>query len=105
VQPIDTQLALKLDVQVRTGAVVGSVMPGSPAAAAGIMPQDIIQHFDGKAVDGPRTLQLLVERLEVGKVYPVKIRRDGKNRTIKITLTEMPSPDNIRPRRRRRPQE
>lgn len=105
VQPIDTQLALKLDVQVRTGAVVGSVMPGSPAAAAGIMPQDIIQHFDGKAIDGPRTLQLLVERLEVGKVYPVKIRRDGKNRTIKITLTEMPSPDNIRPRRRRRPQE
>lgn len=105
VQAIDTQLAQRLDVQIRTGAVVGSVMPGSPAAAAGIIPQDIIQHFDGKAVDGPRTLQLLVERLEVGKVYPVKIRRNGKNRTIKITLTEMPSPDNIRPRRRRRPQE
>ncbi len=105
VQPIDTQLARKLDVQVRTGAVVGSVMPGSPAAAAGILPQDIIQHFDGKAIEGPRTLQLIVERLEVGKVYPVKIRRDGKNRTIKITVTEMPSRDNIRPRRRGRPQE
>ncbi len=105
VKPIDTQLARRRDVQVRTGTVVGSVMPGSPAAAAGLLPQDIIQHFDGKAIDGPRTLQLLVERLEVGKVYPVKIRRDGKDRTIQITLTEMPSPDNIQPRRRRRPQE
>ncbi len=105
VKPIDTQLARKRDVQVRTGTVVGSVMPGSPAAAAGLLPQDIIQHFDGKAIDGPRTLQLLVERLEVGKVYPVKIRRDGKDRTIQITLTEMPSPDNIQPRRRRQPQE
>jgi len=105
VRPIDAQLARQFDIKIGGGAIIGEVMQDSPAAKSGLVPKDIIQHFDGKAIDGPRMLQSIVERLEVGKTYPVKIRRGGKNQTVKVTVAEMPTSDNIRPRRGGRPRE
>ena len=75
-------------------------MQDSPAARAGLTPKDIIQTFDGQTVNGPRKLQSIVERLEVSKTYQVKLRRDGKTRTIQVTVAEMPESNRIRPRRR-----
>ena len=105
VRPVDAQLAQKLDIKIGTGAIVGQVMEGSPAAKAGLTPEDIIQTFDGQDINGPRELQSIVERLEVGKTYPVKVLRDGKTQTIKVTVAEMPASDRIRSRRRERPRE
>ena len=98
VRPIDAQLARQFKIKIGAGAIIGEVMQNSPAAKSGLLPQDIIQHFDGKAIDGPRKLQSIVERLEVGKTYPVKIRRGGKNQTVKVTVAQMPASDKIRPR-------
>ena len=98
VRPIDAQLARQFKIKIGAGAIIGEVMQNSPAAKSGLLPQDIIQHFDGKAIDGPRKLQSIVERLEVGKTYPVKIRRGGKNQTVKVTVAMMPASDKIRPR-------
>ena len=105
VRPIDAQLARQFKIKIGAGAIIGEVMQNSPAAKSGLVPQDIIQHFDGKAIDGPRMLQSIVERLEVGKTYPVKIRRGGKNQTVKVTVAQMPTSDSIRPRRSGRPRE
>ena len=103
VQPIDAQVARQFDIQIGAGAIIGGVMPNSPAAKAGLSPKDIIQSFDGKTINGPRKLQSIVERLEVGKTYPVKIRRDGKQQTVKVTVAEMPATsDRIRQRFRAR---
>ena len=98
VRPIDAQLARQFKIKIGAGAIIGEVMQNSPAAKSGLLPQDIIQHFDGQAIDGPRKLQSIVERLEVGKTYPVKIRRGGKNQTVKVTVAMMPASDKIRPR-------
>ena len=103
VQPIDAQVARQFDIQIGAGAIIGGVMPNSPAAKAGLSPKDIIQSFDGKTINGPRKLQSIVERVEVGKTYPVKIRRDGKQQTVKVTVAEMPATsDRIRQRFRER---
>ena len=103
VEPIDARVARQFDIRIGAGAIIGQVMQNSPAAKAGLSPKDIIQSFDGKAINGPRKLQSIVERLEVGKTYPVKIRRDGKQQTVKVTVAEMPaSSDRIRQRFRER---
>jgi len=103
VQPIDAQAARQFDIKIGAGAIIGQVMQNSPAAKAGLSPKDIIQTFDGKTINGPRKLQSIVERLEVGKTYAVKIRRDGKQQTVKVTVAEMPaSSDRIRQRFRER---
>ena len=105
VRPVDSQLARQFDIKIGAGAIIGQVMEGSPAAKAGLTPKDIIQTFDSQAIDGPRKLQSIDERLEGGKTYPVKVLRDGKTRTIKVTVAEMPASDRIRSRRRERPRE
>ena len=70
-----------------------------------LSPKDIIQTFDGQSVNGPRKLQSIVERLEVGKSYPVKLLRAGKTQSIKVTVAEMPESPRLRPRRREQPRE
>ncbi|HLY81821.1 MAG TPA: trypsin-like peptidase domain-containing protein, partial [Acidimicrobiales bacterium] len=44
-----------------TGAVVSSVQPASPAAAAGLVAGDTITSMDGKAVDSAQTLSTLTK--------------------------------------------
>ena len=105
VRPIDARLARQFDIKIGSGAIVGQVMPESPAAKAGLTPQDIIQTFDGQSVNGPRKLQSIVERLEVGKSYPVKLLRNGKAQSLKVTVAEMPESPRLRPQRREQPRE
>ncbi|HCK54911.1 MAG TPA: hypothetical protein DIC23_16970, partial [Planctomycetaceae bacterium] len=105
VRPIDARLARQFDIKIGSGAIVGQVMPESPAAKAGLTPQDIIQTFDGQSVNGPRKLQSIVERLEVGKSYPVKLLRGGKTQSLKVTVAEMPESPRLRPQRREQPRE
>ena len=58
---------------------------------------------DGGDIHVLEAMQSIVERLEVGKTYPVKIRRDGKQQTVKVTVAEMAaSSDRIRQRFRER---
>jgi serine protease Do len=75
------------------GALVGSVLPGGPAAAAGIQPNDLLLKLDGKdiTVRFDEEIPLLnqqVAALRPGQTVNAVIRRDGADRTVKITLDE-----------------
>ena len=98
VRPIDATLARELKIEIGAGAIIGQIVQDSPAAKAGLATRDVIQTFNGETVNGPRKLQSIVERLEVGKTYVAKIRREGKPRTIEIIVAEMPSPEKLRPK-------
>ena len=50
--PLNPALAARLGVQIQDGAVIGQVVPGSPAAAAGLQPEDIITAIDGAITAG-----------------------------------------------------
>ena len=93
VQPVDARIARKYQAQLGRGTIVGQVMQGSPAAKAGVQTDDIILKFNRQNVVGPRSLQGIVERLEVGKSYTMQILRSGKNVNLKVTVAEMPSRD------------
>ena len=63
---VEGQLLAELEVLTpqppMPGAVVRSVMPGGPAARAGLRPGDRITAVDGQAVSNPAQLTQLVER-------------------------------------------
>ncbi|MFP6769440.1 MAG: trypsin-like peptidase domain-containing protein [Planctomycetaceae bacterium] len=99
VRPVDAKVARKFDVKIGQGAIVGQVMQESPAARAGLVTDDIILKFNNQVVNGPRSLQGIVERLEVGKTYAMSVRRSGKARPIKVTVAEMPKRPRLVPRR------
>jgi serine protease Do len=72
------------------GVLVARVMPGQPAANAGIENGDVIVEFGGQPVDGLNALQALVAAKQPGEKVPVRIRRDGNELILEVTLGERP---------------
>ncbi len=89
--PLDRRMADKLGVRDRRGVLVSDVVPESPAAAAGVQPLDVITGFDGRDIEGPRDLQQVVERSEIGQQHSLRVLRDGKPLTLEIAVRPLPT--------------
>jgi S1-C subfamily serine protease len=68
------------------GAVVQTVMTGSPAAAAGLAPGDVVVRAAGKLVSGRPDLVAAVRGLRPQDQLDVQYLRDGKPHTVTVTL-------------------
>jgi serine protease Do len=89
IQNLDPNLSKRFGLDRPTGALVGQVMPGSPAEKAGIQPGDVILGFDGKRVGSSPELTPMVAATPVGRKVPVEVLRDGKRRTIQVTIGKL----------------
>jgi serine protease Do/serine protease DegQ len=87
IQPLTPELAESFGLAKTTGALVNQIIPGSPAAQAGVRRGDVLLSFDGREVRGVRELQLLVASTPVGRQVPLVLLRDGKRLTVSVTLT------------------
>jgi S1-C subfamily serine protease len=73
------------------GAQVRTVMPGGPAARAGLRPGDQITAVDGLAVRSPAQLTQLVERNGVGRVMRLNLVREGRPLVAELIPVELSS--------------
>jgi serine protease Do len=73
------------------GALVGDVTPNSPARKAGLEKGDIILGINGQPVNGSAELRMHVSLMAPGTKVEVKVFRDGAEKTIPLTLAEMPT--------------
>jgi S1-C subfamily serine protease len=73
------------------GAQVRSVMPGGPAARAGLKPGDVITASAGQVVKSPAQLTQLVERNGVGKPMALVVQRGGQAVSLQVTPVELSS--------------
>ena len=71
------------------GALVRSVLPGSPAAAAGLRPGDVIVAVEGRPLPGPSQMIAAVESNGVGRPMAVRFQRNGADINVQITPTAM----------------
>jgi Do/DeqQ family serine protease len=85
-QDLDQELATALGVEPGKGAVVTRVAAGSPAAAAGIKPGDVISAIDGKPVRSRADLANLEGLLPVGSTVRVTLLREGATLTVTAAL-------------------
>jgi Do/DeqQ family serine protease len=89
-EPLTKELAQSLGLADTRGALVARVSPGSPAAAAGLAPNDVVVGFDGAAVEDYRHLQRLSAEAEAGRRVKLEIVRKRERRTVEVTLAEAP---------------
>ena len=85
-QGVDRDLAKSFGLDKPKGALVNQVFAGSPADKAKIEPGDIITQYNGKDVDSIEELPPMVGRTEVGETVKVVVVRDGKEKTLKVTI-------------------
>ncbi|MEM6683008.1 MAG: DegQ family serine endoprotease [Pseudomonadota bacterium] len=92
-QNLTPDIAESMGLASAEGALVSSVNEGGPAEKAGFQPGDVIVELGGKEVESLNKLLLMLGRSKVGAKVPVKIFRDGKPKTLKVTLAERPGQD------------
>src|SRR5205814_1197708 len=66
------------------------VMPGTPAAKAGLQRGDVITAVAGQAVSDPRALREAIHRAEAGKEISLTVQRGREKKEIKARLEELP---------------
>jgi len=89
IQDLNPELAKEFGLSESNGALVSDVTEDSAAAAAGLKSGDVIIEFEGKPVQDSRNLRLAVARYAPGTKVTVKVLRQGKEQTFKVTLKEM----------------
>lgn len=78
IQPVTADTAKALGLAEAKGALVGDVIPNSPAGKAGFQIRDVITAYDGHQIEEFEELPLLVANTEVGTKVTVDLLRDGK---------------------------
>jgi len=96
IQDVTADLAESFDMDKPRGALVSRVLPDSPASRAGFEVGDVILAFNGDEVNHSKDLPPLVGRTPVNESVPVRVLRQGKTRTLKVVIGELPAEDEIR---------
>jgi len=91
IQEVTKEIAEAVKLKKPEGALIASVAEKSPADKAGVKAGDIILEFDGKKIDNMRTLPKVVASTKVGKDVQLKIWRNKKLITKKLTLGRLES--------------
>ncbi len=84
-------IGITIGDQTDRGAVIRSVEPNSPAAKAGLKEGDVILEFNKENVAGVQQLTRLVRETPVGRTVDVKIRRDNREQTLRVTTERSPN--------------
>jgi S1-C subfamily serine protease len=104
-QPLYPQLAKKLGLDTEFGALIATVVPGGPAAKAGLRGGDgsikfqaaeyetggdVIVEVEGEEVTEPDSLIRLIDEKAPGEKIKLTILRDNKRQDVEVTLGKRP---------------
>lgn len=90
IQSVTPELADSFNTPFQKGSViVNNVNDKTPALAAGIKQGDIITQFDGQPISGTKNFQQLVVNSHIGTAVPLKIYRDGAEKTISVKIGKL----------------
>ena len=93
IQPIDDSSAQAMGLNTRMGALVADVVDDGPAEKAGVETGDVILEFNNVKVSSVDNLRNTVSASKPNRQYDLIIIRDGKKKTLKVRLEEMPGDD------------
>ena len=74
----------------RSGALVQSVIPQSPAEEGGLRRGDLVINAGGNAINDPRSLLMQVENAQIGKPFQLEVLRNNKEINLFIKPAALP---------------
>jgi serine protease Do len=89
-QDVDEQVAEKLELLQRTGALVTQVERHSPAARAGVQPFDVIVGWNDTRVENSTDVSRAVAGTKIGSDAVVVVLRDGARVELDVRVGERP---------------
>ena len=86
IQPVGPDMAEALGLKKAEGAIVDKVMPGTPAADAGLQAGDVITEVNGQAVKDAGDLTREIGMMKPSEKVQLSYIRDGSQKTAEVTL-------------------
>jgi serine protease Do len=80
--------AKELKLPAERGVVIGTVVPDSPAAKAGLKENDVITEINGQRVEGAAQFRRIIREIPAGRTAQLAIWREGRAQTVSVTLGE-----------------
>ncbi|HXC56140.1 MAG TPA: DegQ family serine endoprotease [Rhizomicrobium sp.] len=90
IQNVTPEIATSLNIATPKGAIVAEVVPGGPAASAGIQQGDVVTALDGRTVEDSRDLTRHIASLPAGATATFTVLRDGTQKTITAKIGNRP---------------
>ena len=75
------------------GVGIEGVLPGQPAAQAGLRAKDVVLEVNGQAIGSPRELQRVIATTPVGTSVKLSLWRDGQAQDLSVTVGRFPEED------------
>ena len=88
IQDLTPELANYYGLSEEKGVLVTQVFEDDPADKAGVKANDVILSVDGKAVSTGRELSAMIANTPVGHRTKIDLIRDGKRKTLTVTLAK-----------------
>jgi len=95
IQDVTSELAESFGMDRPEGALIAQIIEGSPAAEAGIEVGDVVIEYSGRRIIKSSDLPPLVGLTEIGKQTELKVLRNGRIKSLKITIGELPEEDKV----------
>jgi serine protease DegQ len=86
IQDLTPALAGAMDLELRGGAVIAEIEPGSPAAQAGFRPGDVIVGVNDQPILDAGDLRNLVGIMPAGTGLDVVLYRAGRERSVNVRI-------------------
>jgi Do/DeqQ family serine protease len=93
-QAVTPEIAETLGLKLPNGALVSSIVSGSPAAKAGLKVSDLIVGIDGQEIDDPNAFDYRFATRPIGGSAQIDVQRAGK--ALKLTIALEAAPDSGR---------
>jgi putative serine protease PepD len=84
-------LGVRVDDAEGGGARLAEVVPGGPAADAGLKQGDVVTEVDGNSIESADDLRLAVENHKPGDSLHLTVKRDGDTKSITVELGTRPA--------------
>ena len=88
IQNLEEKAAKALGLSQTKGALIGDVLPGNPAAKAGMLPGDVVLSVNGAAVSSSNDLLRKIAALKPGDTASLVVWRNGGKQTVTVTIGE-----------------
>jgi len=86
VSEVSAAKAKSLKLPEERGAVLGRIVPESPAAKAGLKENDVVMEINGQRIEGTEQFRRMIREIPAGRTANLTVWREGRSQNIKVTV-------------------
>ena len=86
VSEVSAEKMKSLKLPEERGALLGKIVPDSPAAKAGLKENDVVLEINGQRIEGTEQFRRMIHEIPAGRTVNLTVWRNGRSQNLKVTV-------------------